>query len=120
VSAYAIQLAHAYLIPVVAVCSPLHFDRCKTLGATHLFDYHDANVARNIKAAAPNIAHVFDCIGTESSSATASQAVAETGGVVCTVRPGNQFTEKVAAHVKAKDVLVWTVFMKDHRYKEFS
>ncbi|KAE9371146.1 zinc-binding dehydrogenase family oxidoreductase [Stipitochalara longipes BDJ] len=115
---YAIQLARIYSIPVVTVCSSKHFDLCKKLGATHVFDYHDADVAQKIKSAVPNIQHVFDCIGNESSSATASQAVSEKGGALCTVRPGKVFTEKVESRVKVTDVLVWTVFLKDHQYKE--
>jgi NADPH:quinone reductase-like Zn-dependent oxidoreductase len=119
VGAYTIQLARIYSIPVVTVCSPKHFDLCKKLGATHVFDYHDPDVVAKIKSAAPNIEHVFDCIGSETSSPTASQAVTEKGGILCTVRPGKVFTEKVESRVKVTDVLVWTVFLKDHQYKEF-
>ena len=115
---YTIQLAHIYSIPVVTVCSPKHFELCKKLGATHVFDYHDADVVQKIKSAAPDIQHVFDCIGNENSSVTASQAVSQKGGVLCTVRPGKVFTEKVVSHVKVTDVLVWTVFLKDHQYRE--
>ncbi|PMD36243.1 GroES-like protein [Hyaloscypha variabilis F] len=116
---YAIQLAHIYSIPVVTVCSPKHFDLCKKLGVTHVFDYHDADVVQKIKSAAPGIQHVFDCIGNENSSATASQAVSEKGGILCTVRPGKVFTEPVESRVKVTDVFVWNVFLKDHQYKEF-
>jgi NADPH:quinone reductase-like Zn-dependent oxidoreductase len=116
---YAIQLARIYSIPVVTVCSPKHFDLVKKLGATHVFDYHDADVISKIKSAAPNIQHIFDTIGNEQSSATASQAVSKKGGVLCTVRPGKVFTEKVESRVKVTDVLVWTVFLKDHQYKDF-
>jgi hypothetical protein len=72
-----------------------------------------------IESAARNIQHVFDCIGSESSSATASRAVAGQGGVLCTVRPGKAFTDKVESRVKVTDVLVWTVFLKEHQYKMF-
>ena len=84
-----------------------------------MFDYHDAEVIAKIKSVAPTLAHVFDCIGSKSSSASASQTVSDKGGVLCTVRPGKQFTDEVASHVKVTDVLVWTVFLKDHQYKEF-
>jgi len=119
VGAYTIQLARIYSIPVITVCSPKHFDLCKNLGAAHVFDYHDADVATKIKSVAPNIQHVFDCIGSETSSTTAAQAVAEKSGNLCTVRPGKVFTEKVESRVNVTDVLVWTVFLKDHQYKEF-
>ncbi|PMD62981.1 GroES-like protein [Hyaloscypha bicolor E] len=116
---YTIQLARIYSIPVVTVCSPKNFDLCKRLGATHVFDYRDADVIAKIKSATPNIQHVFDTIGDEISSVTASQAVSEKGGVLCTVRPGKLFTERVDSNVNVTDVLVWTVFLKDHQYKEF-
>jgi NADPH:quinone reductase-like Zn-dependent oxidoreductase len=119
VGLYAIQLAHIHSIPVITVCSPKHFDLCKSLGATHVFDYRGANVVQSIQAAAPNIEYVFDCIGNESSSKLSSQTVPPEGGVLCTVRPGKVFTEDVEKRVKVTDVLVWTAFLKEHRYKEF-
>jgi NADPH:quinone reductase-like Zn-dependent oxidoreductase len=120
VGAFAIQLARAYSIPVVTVCSPRNFDLCKSLGATHVFDYNDEDVVEKIQSVAPNIAHVFDCIGSQSSSTIASKAVVETGGVLCSVRPGKQFTDNVESRVEVVDVLVWTVFLKDHTYKQFT
>ncbi|OBT54774.1 hypothetical protein VE04_03464 [Pseudogymnoascus sp. 24MN13] len=120
VGAFAIQLARAYSIPVVTVCSPRNFDLCKSLGAIHVFDYNDEDVVEKIQSVAPNIAHVFDCIGSQSSSTIASKAVVETGGVLCSVRPGKQFTDNVESRVEVVDVLVWTVFLKDHTYKQFT
>ncbi|CZR50389.1 related to C.carbonum toxD gene [Phialocephala subalpina] len=119
VGTYTIQLARKYSIPVVTVRSPTHFELCKTLGATHVFDYHDEDVLSKIKTVASNIEHVFDCVGSDISSSTASQAVCQKGGVLCTVRPVKRFTDNVELRVKVTDVLVWTVFLKDHQYKEF-
>lgn len=67
----------------------------------------------------PGLSHVFDTIGASQSSATASQAVGEQGGVLCTVRPGKANTESVTERTKVTDVLVWTAFLKDHRYGDF-
>jgi hypothetical protein len=119
VGLYAIQLARIYSIPVVAICSPKHFDLCKNLGASHVFDYHDPTIILGIKSAVPNIEYVFDCIGNETSSTLASQTVWPEGGILCTVRPGKVFTENVENRVKVTDVLVWTAFLKDQSYKEF-
>ena len=63
--------------------------------------------------------YVFDTIGNTTSSALASQAVDEKGGVLCTVRPGKANTEGVTKQTKVTDVLVWTAFLKDHQYREF-
>lgn len=73
----------------------------------------------NVRKAAPNIAHVFDCIGAGDSSTTASQCVNSSNGVLCTVRPGKALTENVEKSVKVTDVLVWTAFLRDHDYKDF-
>lgn len=84
-----------------------------------MFDYRSPTVVSDIRSAAPDIRHVFDRIGNSSSSATASQAVSEERGILCTVRPGKAFTEKVESRVKVADVLVFSVFLKDHWYMEF-
>ena len=89
------------------------------MGATHVFDYRDPDVVDKIKSNVPNISHVFDCIGSSTSSIQASKTVKADGGTLCTVRPGKAFTEGIAGHVKITDVLVWTCFLKDHQYKEF-
>ena len=74
----------------------------------------------SIKAAANcSLRYVFDTIGNSSSSGTASQAISEQGGSLCTVRPGKAFTENVTKQTKVTDVLVWTAFLKEHKYKEF-
>jgi len=119
VGLYAIQLATLYSLNVITTCSPGNFELVKSLGATAVFDYKDSNVTERIKAAAPDLAYVFDTIGSQTSSAQASEAVRQAGGTLCTVRPGKAFTDKVAERVKVTDVLVWTVFLKDHRYREF-
>lgn len=87
-----------------------------------MFDYHDQNVAAKIKEVSSTIHYAFDTIGQKHSSTTASQALAHAGekpSVLCTVRPGKANTEDVVKGVKVTDVLVWTAFLKDHRYGEF-
>lgn len=89
------------------------------MGADYVFDYRDPDVVDKIKSQVPNIGHVFDCIGTGTSSTQASQAVRAEGGLLCTVRPGKANTENVERRVQVTDVLVWTAFLKDHQYREF-
>ncbi|KAH2134561.1 hypothetical protein KXV68_009649, partial [Aspergillus fumigatus] len=120
VGLYAIQIAKYYGLNVVTTCSPRHHDLVRSLGATHAFDYRDANVVESIMAATDSkLKYVFDTIGNDSSSATSSQAISEQGGVLCTVRPGKAFTENVTKQTKVTDVLVWTAFLKGHKYKDF-
>lgn len=121
VGQYTIQLARKYGLRVVTTCSPRHFDHCKELGAEHCFDYKEGDeVVGKIKEVVPGLAHVFDCVGAGESSTLASRCVGQEGGVLCTVRPGKANTEGVEKRVRVTDVLVWTAFLKDHKYKSFS
>ncbi|KAJ4982630.1 hypothetical protein SVAN01_11880 [Stagonosporopsis vannaccii] len=119
VGLYAIQFAAMHGFKVVTTCSPRHFDRVKSLGADYAFDYRAEDVPSSIKKIVPGLSHVFDTIGASQSSATASQAIGERGGVLCTVRPGKANTESVTERTRVTDVLVWTAFLKDHRYGDF-
>jgi NADPH:quinone reductase-like Zn-dependent oxidoreductase len=91
----------------------------KALGAKYAFDYRADDVVESITSVATDLAYVFDTIGAGQSSAIASQAVRERGGVLCTVRPGKGNTDKVTSRTRVTDVLVWTAFLKDHRYGDF-
>ncbi|KAL2816077.1 chaperonin 10-like protein [Aspergillus granulosus] len=120
VGLYAIQIAKYYGLNVVTTCSPRHHDLVRSLGASHVFDYRDPKVVESIKAATDSgLKHVFDTIGNDSSSTIASQTISEQGGDLCTVRPGKTFTENVTKQTTVTDVLVWTAFLKEHKYKEF-
>ncbi|KAJ0323802.1 hypothetical protein COL5a_008164 [Colletotrichum fioriniae] len=119
VGLYAVQIAAMQGLKVVATCSPRHFDWVKSLGAKHVFNYRDDDVIESIKKTTPNLKYVFDTIGNKSSSGQASQAIDESGGRLCTVRPGKANTENVTKQTTVTDVLVWTAFLKDHRYAQF-
>jgi NADPH:quinone reductase-like Zn-dependent oxidoreductase len=106
-------------LQVIATCSPKHHDLVKSYGAKEVFDYRDSHVVDNIRQAAPGLRYVFDTIGNGNSSKTASSAITYSEGVLCTVRPGKANTEGVADGVKVTDVLVWTAFLKEHRYGDF-
>ncbi|KAJ4211477.1 hypothetical protein NW759_012389 [Fusarium solani] len=117
VGIFAIQIAKLHGIEVVTTCSPQNFELAKDAGATHVFDYNDPEVDSKIKAAVPDLQHVFDTIGNTTSSATAAQAIGKPGGVLCTVRPGKVNTENVPSTVKVTDVFVFTAFPTEHNYR---
>ncbi|KAJ4344963.1 hypothetical protein N0V95_006076 [Ascochyta clinopodiicola] len=119
VGLYAIQIARQHGFKIITVCSPKHHEHVKSLGADHVFDYKSSDVVDQIKGAAPRLQYIFDTIGDKSSSSTASDALGEAGGTLCTVRPGKANTEGVSSQAKVTDVLVWTAFLKDHQYKDF-
>ncbi|KAM0554935.1 hypothetical protein ACHAPJ_006671 [Fusarium lateritium] len=116
---YAVQIANLHGLQVIATCSPKHQDLVKSYGAKEVFDYRDPQVVDKIRETAPGLRYVFDTIGNETSSETASSAITHSNGVLCTVRPGKANTDGVSKDVKVTDVLVWTAFLKDHRYGEF-
>ncbi|KAG5659039.1 hypothetical protein KAF25_007592 [Fusarium avenaceum] len=120
VGQYAIQIAAISGFKIITTCSPRSFDLVKSFGATHIFDYNDADVVKSIKDAAPNLRYVFDTIGKQTSSTTASQAIDENGGTLCTVRPDKSFTENVTKQIKVTSVLVWTAFNRVIQYKKAS
>ncbi|KAH8695493.1 chaperonin 10-like protein [Talaromyces proteolyticus] len=119
VGLFAIQLAAIYGIKVVTTCSPRNFDLVRSYGASEAFDYRDEKVVEKIRAAVPGLHYVFDTIGEDPSSTIASQALTENApGYLCTVRPGKACTENVTKQTVVSDVLVWTVFLKDHSYRD--
>jgi NADPH:quinone reductase-like Zn-dependent oxidoreductase len=116
VGLYTIQIAAMYGFKIITTCSPRNFELVKSSGATNAFDYNDSDVVRKIQDIEPSLRYVFDTIGSETSSVTASQAITELGGGLCTVRPDKSFTEATKPQTDITAVLVWTAFMKENRF----
>ncbi|OJJ40835.1 hypothetical protein ASPWEDRAFT_34310 [Aspergillus wentii DTO 134E9] len=117
VGLYAIQIASLYNFQIITTCRPKHFDLVRSLGAQHVYDYRDESIVDKIQQH-PNLTSIFDTIGSPSSSVTASQTLTQ-HGTLCTVRPGKAHTQNVTTNTTVTDVLVWTAFLKDHRYGDF-
>jgi len=92
----------------ISVCSLEYFDLYEELRAVHKFDYHDADFVAKIKSNAANIQH----LDSESFLVTASGAVADKEGVLCTVWPGNAFTDKVESRVQVTDMLLCAIILQ--------
>jgi NADPH:quinone reductase-like Zn-dependent oxidoreductase len=62
-----IQLAAAAGYAVITTSSPAHFKYCEDLGATHVLDYHNAEVVTNLinLLKGKNIVGAYDAIGSE-------------------------------------------------------
>jgi len=103
---------------VITTCCPRHENLVRSYGANHVFDYREEEIASKIEQAVPDIQYTFDTIGNTSSSTIASLAM-HGSGKLCTVRPGKANTDNVASQIAVSDVLVWTAFLKDHRYGSF-
>ncbi|RMJ14715.1 hypothetical protein CDV36_005615 [Fusarium kuroshium] len=119
VGLYAIQIAKLHGLEVITTCSPKHHDLVKSYGATGVFNYRDPEVVDKVRNVAPQLRYVFDTIGNKTSSGTAAKAIGHPNGVLCTVRPGKANTDDVPKDIKVTDVLVWTAFLKEHRYGTF-
>lgn len=113
------QIAALQGFRIIATCSPKHFDAVRKMGATHVFDYKSNDIVAQVQNVAPRLKYAFDTIGNATSSVLAAQAVASNNGSLCTVRPGKANTENVDPNVKISDVLVWTAFLKEHRYGNY-
>jgi len=99
VGAYVVQLAKAAGYTVISTASPANHDYVKSLGAEHVFDYHDADVVEKIrKAAGPNLSLVYDAISEGNSPELSVKSVtAASGGSVAAILPvpAGVSTEKV-------------------------
>ncbi|KAF2016869.1 GroES-like protein [Aaosphaeria arxii CBS 175.79] len=114
---FAIQFANLHGFTVAATCSPRNFDLVKNAGATHVFDYANVDVVTRIQECLPELSHVFDTIGNDESSTTASKCLKSGTGDLCTVRPGRAKTEGVSAGIRVTDVFVFTAFPTPHTYR---
>ncbi|KAL5083492.1 hypothetical protein Trisim1_001422 [Trichoderma cf. simile WF8] len=114
---FAIQIAKLHGIITATTCSPRNFQRAKDAGATHVFDYNDKDVVSNIQATLPNITHIFDTVGSATSSITAAEVIGSSSGALCTVRPGKSNTIGVKQNVKVTDVFVFKAFPWAHSYR---
>ncbi|KAJ3329794.1 hypothetical protein HDU76_007128 [Blyttiomyces sp. JEL0837] len=110
VGLYAIQLAKLAGLSVFTTCSPKNYDLVKSLGATHVFDYKDPDVASKIVAAAADakvsLAHGFDCVSTGDSTVLVSKCL-QKGGKICTLLTT---TGPYENDVTVAVTLIYTVF----------
>ncbi|KAL8691880.1 MAG: hypothetical protein Q9218_002985 [Villophora microphyllina] len=84
VGSVAVQVAHSLGFTVYAVCSPRHHDNTRSYGASHVFDYNDANVIANILNAAKqsnqSIKYAFDAISENGSCEHVVSVISQQGG----------------------------------------
>ncbi|KAL8737628.1 MAG: hypothetical protein Q9181_001501 [Wetmoreana brouardii] len=84
VGSAAVQIAHSLGYTVYAVCSPRHHDNVREYGASHVFDYNDANVITNIVNAAKKsntpIHLAFDVASANGSSEKVASVLEQQGG----------------------------------------
>ncbi|KAL8702719.1 MAG: hypothetical protein Q9201_004119 [Fulgogasparrea decipioides] len=84
VGSAAVQIARSLGYTVYAVCSPRHHDKTREYGASHVFDYNDANIITNIANAAKQsntpIHLAFDVICANGSSEKVASVLEQQGG----------------------------------------
>ncbi|EPE06758.1 zinc-binding dehydrogenase [Ophiostoma piceae UAMH 11346] len=86
---YALQiLRHWGYTNLLTTASTHHHAYLKRIGARHTFDYRDADVVSLVKATAPGLRYVIDCIGSQSGSlAPLAQIVDAKGARVAVLLP---------------------------------
>ncbi|KZT55735.1 GroES-like protein [Calocera cornea HHB12733] len=98
VGAFVVQLAKAAGYTVLATASPKNHAYVLSLGASAVFDYHDADVVSKIRAAAgPNLSLVYDSISENGSIEASVASVTAPSGKVAAILPPKpeQSTETV-------------------------
>lgn len=102
----AVQFAKLSGFKVLATASPHNFDLLRSLGADEVFDYHSPTIGAEIRAATNDrLAHVFDCIASESSVAISAEAISSTGGAYSSLLLVKEFPR---ADVDNKRTLAYT------------
>ncbi|KAI4190209.1 MAG: hypothetical protein L6R41_000955 [Letrouitia leprolyta] len=84
VGSAAVQIARSLGFTVYAVCSPKHHSKTREYGASHVFDYNDANVIANIVQAAKQnndtIKLAFDAISEGNTPEQVTSVLEQQGG----------------------------------------
>jgi len=93
---YGIQLAKlSGFKNIITTSSPHNFELVKSLGATHVFDYHDSDVAKKIEqAAGGKLKLVFDAFGGSASGKFPNDIVAD-GGIVSSTLGGKDTPSRI-------------------------
>lgn len=109
-----------YKFRIITTSAPKSFELLKSLGAHHVVNYYDTDAITQVKELAPDLQYALDTVGTSTSPATVSQALAGVGGNLCGIRPGKAYVGGIAARVNVTDVSAWRAFLKEHPFKEIS
>ncbi|TFY50939.1 hypothetical protein EVG20_g11244, partial [Dentipellis fragilis] len=109
VGQFVVQFAKLSGLHVIATSSPKNFDLVKSLGADEVFDYHDTEVGKKIKAATGGkLKYAVDNISEHGSSQIISDALSDEGGKVSLLFPyespraGISVSSTVAYHLLGK------------------
>ncbi|VDC00861.1 unnamed protein product [Peniophora sp. CBMAI 1063] len=108
---HAVQLAALSGLEVYATASPAAHADIKALGATHVFDYKDADVASKIKQAAGDkgIIYGLDTVCEKGSTDATVDAMSPTrGGTIITTLPISDETKNRRKDVSVDFTLVYT------------
>ncbi|KAA1472741.1 dehydrogenase [Dentipellis sp. KUC8613] len=109
VGQFVVQFAKLSGLYVIATASPRNFDLVKSLGADEVFDYHDPEVGKKIKASTGGkLKYAVDNVAEKGSSQIISEALSDEGGNIASLlsyeapRPGVTVSFSVACHLLGK------------------
>ena len=109
-----------YKFRTIAASASRSSELLKSLGAHHVVNYHDTDVIAQVKELAPDLQYALDTVGTSTSPATVSQALAGRGGNLCGIRPGKAYAVGITPRANVTNVSVWRAFLQEHQFKEAS
>jgi NADPH:quinone reductase-like Zn-dependent oxidoreductase len=89
---YALQiLSHWGYKNLLTTASPSHHEYLLSIGAAHVFDYHDPDVSKHIikvgQKQTPVIPFIFDCIGSRLGSLAQAAQISQRGTKVAVLTP---------------------------------
>ncbi|KAI0052830.1 dehydrogenase [Auriscalpium vulgare] len=117
VGQYVVQFAKVIGLRVLATASPANFALVRALGADEVYDYHDPDVARKIKAATGGaLKHAIDTVSEGQTPKLVSDALSDEGGVVATILDYESPRPGVKTVFSAAPILLG----KEERYREQS
>lgn len=113
VGLFAVQLAAAAGVTVVATASPASTDLVKSYGADFVYDYKSPTAVAEIKKQFPNITKALDCISAGPSTDFCARVVQDNKGKVATLMADGK--TKVPG-VTVEMIMVFTVYEKSWQW----
>lgn len=120
VGKYAVQLAKAAGLIVIATGSQGNHALLKELGADHCVDYKDTDWPEQVKKISKEkLEYAFDCISEGGTTGKIAEAMSPArGGHIVTLLPTKDDIEN--DKVKVESTIVYTVFNKKFKYGAFN
>lgn len=116
VGLYAVQLAKASGLTVIATCSPKNFEIVQDYGAAALYDYSDPETPAKIKADYPTLSKALDTISEKGTTAKVAHSLGDKGGKIITLLGVKPEDQGGVPNVEVEVTMVYTVLGKSFKF----